>query len=192
MAGETLREAADLLGLFPDNTGGLIDAVDSRDFIVSAVVSVGFLEDDPAQTPYTIPLTDGVPQDFLSTLVAPLFLGNFWKLDGNNAFIPSYTDFGVTVPPALQRLVTGTVLLNVQKIGGGTADYVFQGTEAGVLTGDPITRTIGTTPQGISLGGTRLYDISLGGAISFDVTPVGHSDDLQVNDVRIAVEGIML
>jgi hypothetical protein len=193
MAGETLRTASELLGQFPDNTSGLIEAVDSRDFIVSATVGVGFLEDDPAQVPYTIPLVDGVPVDFLGTLVAPLFAGNFWKLDGNNRFIPSYLDFGITVPPGTQRLVDGSVILNVQKDGNATpVTYQFQGTEGGVLTGEPVTREISNVPQTIVTGGTRLYDINVGGAISFNVQPVGHSEDLIVNDVRVAVTGVML
>jgi hypothetical protein len=192
VAGETLREANELLANFPDNTSGLIEAVHSRDFVVSATPAVGFLEDDPAQVPYTIPMADGVPVDLLSTLVAPLFVGNFWKLDGNNAFVPSYTDLGVTVPPGLDRLVKGSVFLNCQKLGGGTALYTLQGTEDGVLTGEPVTREIGTTPELQVFSGTRLYLVDLAGAISIVITPVGHSDDLQINDLRVSVESVML
>lgn len=192
MAGETLREAAGLLGLFPDNVSGEIDAVDSRDFIVSSVVAVGFIEEDPLTVPYTIPMTDGVPVDFLSTLTTPLFAGNFWKLDGNNAFIPSYTDFGVTVPPGLQRLVSGDVIMQLQKVGGGTGVYEFQGTEGGVFTGEPVQRTISAVAEVFVFSGTRLYDVSVAGPISLSITPVGTSDDLQVNQTRVSLQGVML
>ena len=84
MAGETLKIASQLLADFPDNTAGLIDAVQSRNFVVSVAVGVGFVEDDPAQVPYTIPMTDGVPVPFMPTLTNVGFFGNFWnKYDSN-------------------------------------------------------------------------------------------------------------
>lgn len=193
MAGETLRDTADLLGLYADNLTGDISAVDGRDVIVATANGVGFLEDDPAQVPYTIPMTDGVPVDLLGTLVAPLFVGNFWKLDGNNAFVPSYTDLGITVPPLLQRLISGSVILNATSIGGGTKDYIFQGTEGGVFTGDPVTRSLlGNAATTMVFSGVRLYDVNLAGAVSLSITPSGHSDDLQVNDLRVALESAMV
>lgn len=193
MAGETLREATDLLGLYADNISGDISAVDGRDLIVSMVLSIGFVEDDPLDVPYVLPMTDAVPVPFLANYPgAALFAGNFWKLDGNGQIVPSYTDVGVTVPPGLERLNDGSVILNVQKIGGGTADYEFQGTEGGVFTGDPLVRTISATETILVFSGTRLYDVSVGGPIDFNITPLGHSDDLQVNDFRVALTGAML
>lgn len=190
MAGETLRDAAGLLAIFPDNTSGLIQAVHSRDFIVSGVNGIGFMEDDPADTPVTVPMVDGVPTDLLSQFTAPQFVGNFWQLDGNNAFIPDYP--GVTIPPGTQRLVGGTLLIIVQKAGGGTADYEFQGTEGGITTGNPQVRTIGATESIEVFSGTRLYDVSIGGPISVDITPLGTSDDLIVSDLRVNLESGMI
>ena len=192
MAGETLRTATELLAEFPDNTAGLIDALQSRNFVVSVAVAVAFLEDDPAQVPYVIPMTDGVPVDFLATLVAPPFIGNFWDIDGNNAFVEGYTSLGVIVPAGSTRLVDGSVILNVQKAGGGQGDFEFQGTEGGVFTGSPVLRSIGAVAETIVMGGSRIVDVSLGAPISFSVTPIGHSDDLTVNDVRVTLEGIMI
>jgi hypothetical protein len=193
MAGEVLKTASELLVEdLPNNSAGLITPVNQRSVVVSVLTAVGFLEDDPAQTPYVIPMTDGVPVDFNSTLVAPLFVGNYWAIDGNNAFVPNYVAQGVTVKPGTTRLVSGSVLLTCQKLGGGTGLYVFQGTENGVLTGDPVTREIGTTAELLTFAGTRLYDVSVGGPISFQITPQGTSDDLQINDVRIALEGKMV
>jgi hypothetical protein len=192
MAGETLKTAAELLRDFPDNQAGLIEPVHVRSVIVSVSAAVGFVEDDPLSVPYTIPMTDGVPVDFMSTLVGPLFAGNYWKLDANNALIPSYTDFGITVPAGTQRLNTGSVILALEKVGGGTGSYQFQGTEGGQLTGEPFVREISAVPSVIVFSGSRLYDVSLGNPISFNITPIGTSDDLQINDVRVTLEAAML
>jgi len=192
MAGETLKTASELLDSFPDNVVGLIDAVDDRSFVVSVAVAVGFVEDDPLTVPYTIPMTNGVPVDFMSTLTTPGFFGNFWKLDGNNAFVPSYSDFGITVPAGSFRLLSGTVLLNCEKVGGGTGVFEFQGTANGLFIGDPVQRELTSTAETLIFSGTRLVDVSLAEAQSFDITPVGHSDDLQINDVRVVLEGTML
>jgi len=191
VAGETLRDGSGLLANFPDNTAGLIDAVNSRDFVVSVAPGVGFVEDDPATVPYTIPMTDGVPVDFMASLTTPLFVGNFWKLDGNNAFVPSYTDIGVIVPAGLFRLLEGSVILNVEKVGA-TQTYQFQGTEGGVFTGDPLLRDIGSNPEVVVFNGVRTYEVQPANPISFTITPVGHSQDLIVNDVRVSLVGSMI
>lgn len=193
MAGETLKNVSDLLADYADNQAGLISAVDGRDFIVSAAVSVGFVEDDPAQVPYVIPMADGVPVDFLGTLTNPGFFGNFWKLDGNNAFVESYTDLGITIPAATFRLIAGNILIDCQKVGNNTpVTYQFQGTEGGVFTGNPITRDIWNDPFLVASGGDRILDLSIAGPISFSITPIGHSEDLQINDCRITLQGVML
>ena len=190
MAGETLKTAQGLLDDFPDNSAGLIEAVHVRNFLVGAVTAVGFSEGDPATLPLTIPLTDGVPVDVLSALPAPDFAGNFWTLDGNQQFVPDYVPRGITVPTGLQRLLKGQVLLLCEKLGNATpVPYVFQGTEGGVLTGNPITQEIaGGAEQLVVMSGTRLYDVAVGGPISFNVTASGHSDDLIVYAFRVSVE----
>lgn len=191
MAGETLRTGAELLAGFPDNTTGLIEAVNSRDFVLSGVAAVGFMEDDGVTgLPFTIPITDGVPTDILSLIPAVDFVGNFWQLDGQQHFIPDYS--GVTIPPGLSRLLQGDVLINVQKTGGGTADYIFSGTEGGVLTGTPVTRTIGITPTLLAFTGDRIYDVSVGGAISLDVEGSGTNDDLEVLDIRVSLTSTLI
>ena len=55
MAGETLLSADETLAGFPDNTQGLILPLDVRNFVVSAAVSIGFMEDSG---PWTIPLAE--------------------------------------------------------------------------------------------------------------------------------------
>lgn len=193
MAGETLKNASDLLADYADNQAGLITAVAGRDFIISSSVAVGYVEDDAAQVPYTIPMDAGVAVPFMPTLIAPAFFGNFWKLDGNNEFLQSYTDLGVTVPAGTFRLVSGSVILNCQKIGNATpVEYVFQGTEGGVFTGDPVSREIWNEPFLVVTGGDRILDLSIAGPLGFSITPIGHSEDLQINDVRVTVQGVML
>lgn len=193
MAGEVLKTASELLADFPDNSAGLIEAVNSRNFVASVVTAVGFAEDNPGDLPVLLPMTDGVPVDVLAAVPTPAFAGNFWKLDGNNAFVPSYVDFGIFVPPLTQRLTSGSVIIEVNKPSGGDSVYRFQGTEGGVFTGNPIDRTVtGNTPTLLVFSGTRLYDVEVGGAISFSITPIGHSLDLEVLDYRVTLEGILL
>jgi hypothetical protein len=193
MAGEELKDVSELLAAFPDNTAGLIEAVDSRDFIVSMTTGVAFAEDLPADVPYVMPMTAGVPVPFLSAYPAvPGFEGVFWKLDGNNEFVPAYTDVGIFVPAGTLRLNEGTVVLNCQKLGGGTADFTFQGTVGGVFVGEPLTRTIGTVPQVLVFQSVSRYDVSVADPLDFSITPVGHSDDLQINDFRVSLVSVML
>lgn len=293
MAGETLRTASQLLVEFPDNTAGLIDAVNSRNFIVSATVAVAFLEDAVVDTPYTMPMADGVPTPFLPTYPAvPDFVGNFWKLDGNNQILPSYTDQGVTVPAGVFRLVSGGVILEARSVtpaiepltalwnytidvagnpGNGeifhndpaimrvnkqdalgtdhdaylialplgsvintagqlwTVDgstdagnwmdydvspavnlpndvrdvtftppgsgdlYEFQGTSGGQLTGNPIQFNVPfSEPKILVMGGDRLYEVALAEEIDFNITPIGHDNDLIIEDFRITLQGIMI
>ena len=193
MAGETLRTGTELLASFPDNQAGLIDAVQARDFVISAVNGLVFIEDDPLDVPYTLPMTDGVPVDFLASYPgAPLESSNFYTLDGNNQIIPNYVGLGINVPAGIIRVHAGSVILSCQKTGGGTADYQFQGTQGGTFTGEPLLRTIGTTATTLVFSGDRLYDVSLAQPVDFAITPIGHSDDLIINDFRIKMESVLI
>jgi hypothetical protein len=186
MAGEVLKDASGVLADLPDNSSGLITPQAHRSEVVSVVNAVAFLEDDPAVAPQTLPMTDGVPFDLLQGLAGtPGFVGQFWALDGNGRFVPDYVPSGVTVEPGTTRLVSGSVLLRLSKAGGGTAVYEFQGTEGGVLTGNPVIREIGTTEDTEAFSGDRLYDVFAAGAISLTITPVGTSDDLILHNLRI-------
>jgi len=193
VAGEILKDAVSVLADLPDNSSGLITPQVHRSEVVSVINALGFLEDDPAQSPQTIPMTDGVPVDLLAALAGtPAFVGNFWTTTPGNAFVPNYVPQGVTVEPGTIRLVSGSVVLSLAKAGGGTATYSFVGTEDGVLTGNPVERVISTVQATEVFGGDRLYDVYTAGAISLNVTPVGHSDDLILHDLRVKLIGTLV
>lgn len=193
MAGEVLKDAGGILADLPDNSSGLIVPQVHRSEVVSVVNAVGFLEDDPATVPVTLPMTDGVPTDVLSQLVAPLFVGQFWELQPvTNAFVPSYGNAGVTVEPDTIRLLQGTIGIRLNKVGGGTATYEFEGTQGGTFTGNPVQRTIGITPEVFWLSGDRLYDVYAGDPVSFSITPIGTSDDLVLTDLRVKLIGSLI
>lgn len=189
MAGEQLRTAQELLDSFPDNTGGLIEAVDSRDFVVSITPGIGAMEEDPAQTPYVIPLVAGVPVSVPGTLIAPQFAGNYWALDGNNAMVPDYG--AINVPPAHLRLVTGLITMKAAKVGGATESYIFIGSNGGIATGDQFEVELTSTPQTFTMVASRLYDVTLGNPVSFTVQSAGGSS-LEVHHVRYSLESALL
>jgi len=188
MAGETLRTAAELLDGFPDNTSGLIEAVDSRDFVVSAAPGIGALEDDPIQTPYTIPLVAGVPVAVPETLVLPLFAGNYFALDADNAMIPDYGS--IIIPPAHVRFVTGLITLRAAKTTGGSETYTFAGTQ-GIGTGDAFTVELTSSPRTFTMIAARVYDVSLGAPISFTVESLGGAD-IDIYHVRFSLESLLI
>ena len=190
MAGETLKTAAELLADFPDNTAGLIEAIDARNFVVGATPGVGALEDDPLQTPFTIPLVAGVPVSVPAQLVLPLFIGNYWALDGNNAMIPSYDAAGIFVPPAHVRLVQGLITLRAAKTTGGTEQYLIAGTQ-GIATGDEFAVELTNSPRTFTMSAARVYDVSAGAPVSFTVESVGGSS-IDIYHVRFAVESVLL
>lgn len=193
MAGETLKTGSELLDSFPNNQAGLIDAVQARDFVVSAVGGVMFLEEAPLDVPYTLPMTDGVPVSFLSSYPGvPEQASNFYTLDGNGQIIPNYVGLGVNVPAGTIRLHNGSVIISCQKVGGGTAVYQFEGTQGGTFIGDPQVRTIGTVASVEVFSGARLYDVSLAQPVDLAITPVGHSDDLIINAFRISLESVLI
>lgn len=192
MAGETLRTASQLLAEFPDNTAGLIDAVNSRNMIVSELLGVGFMEDNAAQ--FTITVQDGV---FVSVNAAvtpnPLLAANFaWDIDGNNSWFPDYVNNGVIVPAGVTRLhgITSTIL--VQKQGGGTASYSFQYFLGGVAFGNPVTVTIGTTPQILPQSDELLVEVALGETMDWRCRANGTTDNLDVLDFRQRVTSALI
>jgi len=192
VAGEELLTQEQLLASFPDNADGLIEAVDSRSFVVSASMSVGFLEDNPVDTPVTIPQTSGLAQDIPVELTNPLFVGHYWALDSNNHFVPDYVSQGISVPAGLDRIVHGTVVMEIASVSTPEQSYTFQGTEGGIFIGSPVTRDIGGTPTVLSFVGVSLYDTQVGPPLSITVTPVGHSFDLILSDLRMSVQGGMI
>ena len=190
MAGESLRTVSELLALFPDNTSGLITALASREQTVSMAPAIGVLESDPVQTPFAIPLVAGVPVAVPAQLVLPLFRGNYWQLDGNNAMEPSYAAEGITVPPGHLRFVDGLITMQAAKATGGTEVYSFAGTQ-GIATGDEFQVTLTGDPSSFTMQGGRVYDVSLGEPVSFTVESAGGAD-LILYSLRFSLESMIL
>jgi len=193
MAGETLRTAAQLLTEFPDNTAGLIDAVQGRNHIVSMLPGIGFLEDDT--TSFTITVIDGTFVDVNQDITPlPLLAANFaWAIDGNNAWIPDYTSIGITVPAGVQRLVGINTTMLLAKQGGGTASYTWQIFKGGVAVGNGLTTAaLGIAAQLITVVEEVLYEPALVETLSLRVRANGTTDNIDVSDFRQRVTSILL
>ena len=190
MAGETLRTGAELLALFPDNTAGLIDAVQSRDLIVSTAVALGFLEDTVPS--FSVSVIDGSPVS-INALVTPTGGGAllFWALDGNQAFLADYG--AIVVPPGLERLVAINTTMVLRKQGGASASYSFQYFEAGVPIGVPETIDLDSTDdESMAVLEELVYDVDVGAPLDLRVTGVGTGDDIDVNDFRQTVTSFQI
>lgn len=193
MAGETLRTASQLLAEFPDNTAGLIDAINSRNAVVSEAVGIGFLEDDTAS--FVIDVTAGVVVSINAEITPlPQLAANFaWDIDGNNAWIPDYGNNGIITPAGVTRLVGINTTMILNKLTGGSADYIFQYRQAGVLIGNAITWNLtGGNPQLFTMSEELLYEPALGENLEITVTGSGTSDDLDCLDFRQRVTSVLL
>lgn len=193
MAGETLLTIDEMLDSFPTNTQGLITALDSRSMIVSECVNVGYLVEDNAPG-FTVPITDGVWVPVNPQIISPVFVGNYWKIDANNAFLPSYVDKGVTVNPNTNRLTGIRFGARVSKVGGGTAMYSFAFFKSGVQIGStPAEFEIGTSEQGIASSRDLIQDMALSSEqIDLRVRGEGTGDDLNVLEFTMRATGAPL
>ena len=190
MAGETLRTIAEVLAAFPDNTQRLITPLDARDMIITEAINVGYLESDT--TPFTIPIVAGTPVSVNASIPTPNFIGNFWRIDGNNAFVENYTTYTtpIIVNPGTVRICAFRASMQVQKIGTGSDVYEFQWFADGVPFGNPGQITVDDTdPFYIATSSDALVDVSLSQAFDLRVTGIGTGDDLQVNTVLLRASG---
>jgi len=192
MAGETLRTAIQLLAEFPDNTAGLIDAINSRNAVVSEMGGIGFLEDDSAS--FNIPITAGNAQDINSLITPiPILASNFaFDLNGNQHWVEGYTAAGITVPAGVFRLLGLQTTMVLFKQGGGTSTYQFQYTRGGATFGNPIEWNLGTTNQLVVINEDVLYEPALNEAFSVQVLNQVGNDDLTVTDFRQQITGTLL
>jgi len=97
VAGETLKTAAQLLADFPDNTAGLIEAVNSRNLVVSAGNDVAFVEESFGVPGVALPMTQNMVDTVVTNLwSSPTEAFRFWQRSGGG-FTP---DYGAIVTPA--------------------------------------------------------------------------------------------
>ena len=190
MAGETLRTVNQMLANWPDNTQGLISPLDGRDMIVSEAVGVGFLLLDNGPVTVPIPAQDVWVQ--INSLITPIqFAGNFWQLDGNQAFTESYTAQGITVPPGTERLTTFDVGMLVSKVGGGTNTYEFSLFADGVNTATTGYVDVFTAdPEYVTITTSRLPDYSLAETFDARVRCLDGTADLTLDEFRFAVQSV--
>jgi len=189
MAGESLRTVDQMLAAWVDNTQGLITPLDGRDMIVSEAVNVGYLELDPG--PATVPIVINTYEQVNQWITPSVFTANFWKLDGNNAFLHSYVDQGIAVPAGLIRLTTFHVGMVASKVGGGTATYAWSLFVDGVkhgTSGHIVQLT--TTPRYVEMGASLLPDYSLSETFDVRVESIDSSDDVVLEEFRFTVQGV--
>jgi len=176
MAGEVLKSAQGLLAGFPDNVSGQISAVDSRNFVISAVNGIGAFDH---QAQFILPMTDGVPT-ILNPALTPIdVVGNFFTLDGNNAWIPDYGS--AIINPGTVRLVDFLGVFVADQVGGGLDTYNLQVRVGGVPINTPIPNSVSGAAERFFIQTEFAYDVQIGGAIDLSVTPVGTNDDLDIS-----------
>ena len=122
---QTLRYVNGLIANFPDNTSGLIKAEHIRDFCVSFVNGRGFLVDE---TNVTLPIQDGTWTQINPLLISPESTVNtLWVFDGNNFGVSNYGALADTIVPAgYTKLMSITVVLDLDKAAGGSDNYEVQ------------------------------------------------------------------
>lgn len=188
MAGETLKNAAQLLADYPDNTLGLIQAVNVRNHVIADGNDIGFVEEG---VPYSLTLPAGVPTNILADASAPSFVGRFWALDGNRELIQSYAADGVPVSAGVSRIVTFSMQALVSQAGGGTTDYLFQIFIGGVASGSGVTVTLSVDDELIDFRRTVLYDCVTPLPLSFRVSQAAGTA-LEVDVVSIQTLGVLI
>lgn len=188
MAGETLLNVDEMLASYPDNTQRLITPLAGRNVIVSEALNVGYVTG--TALPITLPITAGVPVDILAALTAPSFIGNFWRIDGNNHFVENYTPRGITVNPGTLRISSFRAQMQYQKVGTGADTYLFQWYKSGVPIGEEWSIDIDNTdPFWVFATTDDLTDISLADTFTVQVTGVGTGDDLTLNEATFRATG---
>lgn len=195
MAGETLRDSDGLLLEFPDNASGLIGAVASRDLTISAATGIGLYERATAFI-VTMPLAGG---EFVSINQAMAggaggsFAGNYWAVDGNGAFSPSYTDEGIQVLAGTTRVVKARAVFRAFSAPNG-GNYQLAWFNNGVqIAGDPRVYAIAAGPETVIVTEDFLYDVSTDTPIDVRVAGVQAGEsDLTVNEARLLIEGVLI
>ena len=191
MAGETLKTISELLNAFPDNLSGWIEAVESRDLILSMAPAVGFLSE--AVPPFTVGIVaQGVPVSINAAIPAPNIDSNFWQLDGNNSWIPDYPA-GVIIPPAYERLSTLQSWLVASRDAAGIGEnYSFQWNVGAALVGAPLVVNLDQAPVSVVMPEEILYDVSVGDPIGLTVANLDSTTDLLIDDDRQSVVSVAI
>jgi hypothetical protein len=173
----TLRYVTELLAEFPDNVSSLIVPVNVRDFIISYVKGIGFIEDT---TSFNIPITDGVPTAVNPLLTAPISTTELWGVDGNSFLHSNYSVLGDTVPAGYTKLANFVSVLALTKSGGGADNYFVSFTKNGVQIGlDEDLQYTASGSQVITVLLSQLVAVDVESDVyGIEITGNGTTDDL--------------
>ena len=180
---ETLRYVDGLLANFPDNSQGLIDAVNMRDFVASFINGRGFLvEEDPV----TLPISDGVWTHINPLLPDPEISTSetLWVWDGNNYAVNNYLAIpDVIIPSGYSKLLQIVAVLDITKVAGGADNYLIQVTKDGVGIGlSESVQFSAAGTQTITVLDSSVADLSVAAATyGVQIQGVGTTDDLVLN-----------
>jgi hypothetical protein len=179
--GQTLRYGSALLGLYADNTQGLVSAEAGRDLIVSTHLGGGGLSS--ADT-VTIPIVSGTPVLINPLVTSPVRAGVFWRFDGNNAATSNYASAlpSTTIPQPYYKALTVSVQMELNKQAAGADPYDFQLVKNINPIGLPIrVRYDSSEAKHVDLEWTLNADISSSDTYGVQVTGVGTGDDLTMS-----------
>ena len=140
-------------------------------------------------TPFTVPVTAGVPTLINPLLPSAVVQGVLWTADGNNRATPNYTVAMPTtvIPVGYKKFTEFEFTFAADKSGPQDQQYLFQLEVDGTPVGLGVTVTVVAEPQVITLYASSLVSIDSAAAAGLAVTGVGTSDDIQIESFEMAV-----
>ncbi len=189
---QTLRYRSELVAGAPDNTSGLIDAVQLRDMIVSMASGNGAVE---TTSDVTIPIAVGVPVAVNPLLVGVSVYGSLWGVDANSFLFSQYVTVlpDTTVPAGYIKFCRFQATLALTKQGGGTDNYLIQFTKNGVLVG--VAHDVvfsGTDTDTVTITYFVNQEIRVSDTFGVSITGVGTGDDLVLESFSMDVTDELL
>ena len=183
---QTLRYGDASLALFPDNTQGLIDAVEIRDVIVSQRSGGANVQDGAG---FTVPIVDGVPVALNPLLTAPVLAPGLWGIDANNRLFPNYAAKipDLIIPAGYLKFAQTFITIAVNKAGSGEDNYVFQLDDNGTPIGGTLSFALGTEPEVLTLLVNKAFALDSGLLLGLTVYGDGTGDDLVVSEFEMFV-----
>jgi hypothetical protein len=189
---QTLRYVEGLLANFPDNSQGLIDAVQMRDFVVSFINGRGFLVED---TDTALPILDGAWTSINPLLASPeVTTESLWVFDGNNFAFNAYASIPDTViPVGYSKLLQIVAVLDLTKAAGGADNYEGQITRNGVGIGLAETITFPAAGgQTVTLLDASIATLDVTDTYGCQIQGVGTTDDLVLEYFTMQVSDSIL
>ena len=189
---QTLRYYDELIAGLPDNSAGLIAAVNIRDMLVSTIGGRGLIENTDN---FTIPITSAVWTSINPLLPVPAHTETFWNFDGNNLAFSNYTASVDTIVPAgYTKFVQFMAVVELTKNSGGADVYEVQFSKNAVGIGEP--ESVEFTEAGVNtvtLLHPLLADVSVPTDVyGVQIQGVGTSDDLECGYFSMQISDSLL